>query len=63
VNTALNSALALFQVSTNTPLTVGSLKGNARQTWVNLASTLDAFNTGAIGPGHCDEDKTSSTSR
>jgi len=63
VTAALNSALALFQNALNTPLTIGSLSGGSatRAVWISLASTLEAFNTGAIGPGHCTEDKTSSS--
>jgi len=64
VTATLTQALALFASSANTPLTIGSLKGGnlTRQTWINLASTLEAYNTGAIGPGHCAEDQTSSSS-
>ena len=30
-------------------------KGDAREVGIALAGTLDAFNNGAIGPGHCDD--------
>src|SRR5439155_10978850 len=65
VTATLNQALLLFQNSSNTPLTIGSLAGGSatRAIWISLASTLEAYNTGAIGPGHCAEDKTSSNTQ
>jgi hypothetical protein len=64
VVTALNQALTWFSTPTNTPLTIGSLKGGnkTRQDWIQFAGVLGAFNEGTIGPGHCGEDKTSSSS-
>lgn len=32
-----------------------NLSGPARQTAVSLAAALESFNSGGIGPGHCDE--------
>ena len=32
-----------------------NLSGPARQTAVSLAASLESFNSGGIGPGHCDE--------
>lgn len=40
-----------------TPANIGALKGNnpLRKDFEELAGTLDDFNNGTIGPGHCDE--------
>lgn len=53
--TAFNQATALFANPANTPAAVGALRGSARNTWTNLATTLDNYNNGLIGPGHCSE--------
>jgi hypothetical protein len=53
--TAFNQATALFANPANTPASVGALRGSARNTWINLATTLDNYNNGLIGPGHCSE--------
>ena len=55
VQTALNSATTLF--NTYTPAQVAALKGNSsvRAQFVNLATTLDNYNNGVVGPGHCSE--------
>jgi len=53
VSTEIGAAEALFAGST--PAQVGSLKGAARHPWTDLASTLDDYNNGLIGPGHCSE--------
>lgn len=52
---AFDQATALFANAANTPAAVGKLKGSARTTWINLATTLDNYNNGLIGPGHCSE--------
>lgn len=52
---AFDAATALFNNPMNTPAYVGGLKGSARNVWINLASTLDKYNNGLIGPGHCSE--------
>jgi len=52
---AFDQATALFGNPTNTPADVGGLKGAARNTWINLATILDNYNNGLIGPGHCSE--------
>jgi hypothetical protein len=59
ITTAFNSATTLF--NTYTPAQVGALKGNnaIRQQFISLAGTLGSYNEGLIGPGHCDEDGTS----
>lgn len=59
VDTALASADALFQQYT--PTQIAALKGNnaVRKEFISLASTLDRYNNGLIGPGHCDEDSSS----
>jgi hypothetical protein len=58
---AFNAATALFQ--TYTPAQVAAAKGkngNAlRAQFISLAKTLDDYNNGLIGPGHCDEDQNS----
>jgi hypothetical protein len=53
---AMDAAHALFSNPANTPAYIGTLKGNnaLRQQFINLADTLDQYNNGYIGPGHCD---------
>jgi hypothetical protein len=55
VDAALAWATTFF--NTYTPAQIGALKGNdpLRQTAISNASTLESYNTGAIGPGHCSE--------
>lgn len=53
VDAALAQATTLFE--TYTPAQVAGLKGNAKLTWSILASLLDQYNNGYIGPGHCSE--------
>lgn len=54
---AFNEATGLF--STYTPTEVAALKGKAgkelRAQFISLAETLDAYNNGYLGPGHCSE--------
>lgn len=52
---AFNSATALF--GTYTPAQVAAMKGSStvRQQFISLAATLDNYNNGLIGPGHCSE--------
>jgi hypothetical protein len=57
VDAALASAQNLF--SAYTPAQVAGLKGAAKKAWTDLASILDRYNNGDIGPGHCTEDSTS----
>ena len=52
---AFNAATALFSNPTNTPAYVAGLSGSAKSQWTNLATTLDNYNNGLIGPGHCSE--------
>lgn len=52
---AFDAATALFSNSANTPAYVATLKGSAKNTWTNLATILDNYNNGLIGPGHCSE--------
>lgn len=52
---AFNAATALFNNPANTPAFVGDLKGAARAEWTSLATILDNYNNGLIGPGHCSE--------
>jgi uncharacterized repeat protein (TIGR01451 family) len=60
VDAAITAADALFDVYT--PAEIGALKGNKqpRPQFISAAGTLGAYNEGTIGPGHCDEDSTSS---
>lgn len=53
VTQAIASATALF--NTYTPAQIGALKGNQapRPAFISLAETLDDYNNGLIGPGHC----------
>lgn len=53
---AFDAATDLF--AANTPAMVASLKGKAAKPWTELASTLDQYNNGLIGPGHCSEEAT-----
>lgn len=57
VQSAFNEATTLF--NTYTPAQIAALKGKGgnelRAKFVELAGILGAFNEGAIGPGHCDE--------
>lgn len=57
VSTALVNAEALF--NNYTPEQIAALKGKngkaLRQQFISLASTLDQYNNGLIGPGHCSE--------
>jgi hypothetical protein len=55
VDAAIAQATTLFE--TYTPAQVGAWRGNQgeRQLFISLANTLDDYNNGLIGPGHCDE--------
>ena len=53
VLTAFNSAKTLFAASLDD--TIGD---TSRQEWIELAQILDDYNSGLIGPGHCDGCKT-----
>jgi hypothetical protein len=61
VQAAFDAATALFE--TYTPAEIAALRGpsgNAlRSQFIDLATTLDAYNNGLIGPGYCDEDSSS----
>lgn len=52
---AFEDAKALLSDSDNTPDAVGALKGGKRNKWIRLAEKLEQYNSGIIGPGHCDE--------
>jgi hypothetical protein len=54
VDDELADAKTLFE--TYTPAEIGALKGNnaVRQQFLSLSETLDQYNNGIIGPGHCD---------
>lgn len=58
---AFDAATVLF--NTYTPAQVAALKGKAgndlRAQFISLATTLDNYNNGLIGPGHCSEDSSS----
>lgn len=55
VQTALSQAETLL--NTYTPAQVAEMKPNnpVRKQFISLASTLDKYNNGLIGPGHCSE--------
>jgi hypothetical protein len=55
VDAAILAAESLF--NTYTPAQVAGLKANSsvRKQFVELAITLDSYNNGLIGPGHCSE--------
>ena len=52
---AFDDAEALL--TTADPDVIGSLSGDdpLRQEFISLAATLDDYNNGVIGPGHCDD--------
>jgi len=54
---AFDSATALFSNPSYTPTYIGGLRGSSplRQTFISLATILDNYNNGLIGPGHCSE--------
>lgn len=62
VNSALTAATTYFNKSSSTPTSALSLSKSARNTLLGYATTLGNYNTGLIGPGHCDEDSESSSS-
>jgi hypothetical protein len=55
VDAVIAAAETLF--STYTPAQVAAMRGNnpVRQQFISLAYTLDQYNNGYIGPGHCSE--------
>lgn len=56
VETAFNSATALFE--TYTPAQIKALKANSpvRKQFIDLAGILGSYNEGKMGVNHCDED-------
>ncbi len=54
---AVDAALADAQakLSSTTPAQAKTLKTAAKQAWTTLAFTLDQYNNGITGPGHCSE--------
>jgi hypothetical protein len=56
VQTLLDNATAPFGMYT--PDEIGALSGgdDLRKRFVRMGETLDDYNDGLIGPGHCDED-------
>jgi hypothetical protein len=63
VTSAISHAEALFEQYT--PADIAAMKGNqpVRKDFIATAGILGSYNTGTIGPGHCDEDKLSSSSQ
>jgi hypothetical protein len=53
VQSAYDAATVLF--NTYTPGEVSGFKGNDRKAFTDLATILDDYNNGLIGPGHCSE--------
>jgi hypothetical protein len=45
-------------LSSHTPSEIGALSGDdpLRQQFISAAATLDDYNNGVIGPGHCEDD-------
>lgn len=54
VQSAMSGAVSLFE--RYTPAQVAAMKGSnpVRQQFIDYAATLDKYNNGIIGPGHCD---------
>jgi hypothetical protein len=50
-------AAAETLLASSTPAQIGALSGDdpVRQQFISLAATLDDYNNGVIGPGHCDD--------
>jgi hypothetical protein len=63
VTNAITHAEALFEQYT--PADIAALRGNqpVRKDFIATAGILGSYNTGTIGPGHCDEDGLSSRSQ
>jgi uncharacterized repeat protein (TIGR01451 family) len=61
VTNAIAHAEALFEQYS--PADIAALKGNdpLRKDFIDTAGILGSYNTGKIGPGHCDEDGSSSS--
>ncbi len=61
VLTAFNTATGLFGMYT--PAQIAALRSNSslRAQFIALASMLDDYNNGLLGPGHCSEDSTTRT--
>jgi hypothetical protein len=55
--TAFDEATEFFM--NTTPADAAALKGRNKRTINSLATTLDDYNNGLIGPGHCDDDDNS----
>jgi len=51
--TAFNQATSILQSAT--PASLAGVKGMNKNVIVGLAATLDGYNNGLIGPGHCSE--------
>jgi hypothetical protein len=63
VQTAFDQATVLL--GTYTPAQIAALKAtnSIRKQFIALAGTLASYNEGSIGPGHCNEDRTSLQAR
>ncbi len=46
---------AEYLLANTTPAQAAALKASSRALWTSTASTLDQYNNGYIGPGHCSE--------
>lgn len=57
VLSAYNAAANLFGNASYTPSYINGLKGSSslRKQFISLAATLEEYNTGITGPGHCSE--------
>ncbi len=55
VTSAITAATTYFNNPANTPASALNLSKSARNTLLGYATTLGNYNTGVIGPGHCDQ--------
>jgi hypothetical protein len=55
VQTALNQAAILLATYDGNPQPMSNIKGSVRTQFLTLATLLDQYNNGIIGPGHCSE--------
>jgi len=62
ISADLAASLSLLQMYTPAQVAAMSSTNKTRKKFISLASTLDAYNNGIIGPGHCDENLTPATS-
>lgn len=54
VATAMSSAVTLFSAYTPAQVAALSKQSTVRRQFIALAETLDGYNNGVVGPGHCE---------